>query len=168
MNAPDKLTLEFLNPRDVEFFFNENGFLIFKLCGEKKGRVELKRCYPFSLPDEYICITTLENDEIGIIRNINELDEGSLEAAKKELYSRYYCPEITSITSLKEKMGHFYIDVMIAGKKRTITVRDITKSLRLIRGDTLLITDMDGNRYTCESYSSLDSKSHKLIDPYLY
>ena len=77
MNAPDKLTLEFLNPHDVEFFFNENGFLIFKLCGEKKGRVELKRCYPFSLPDEYICITTLDNDEIGIIRNINELDEGS-------------------------------------------------------------------------------------------
>ena len=106
MNAPDKLALEFLNPHDVEFFFNENGFLIFKLCGEKKGRVELKRCYPFSLPDEYICITTLDNDEIGIIRNINELDEGSLAAAKKELYSRYYCPEITSITSLKEKMGH--------------------------------------------------------------
>lgn len=168
MNAPDKLSLEFLNPADVELFFNENGFLILKLQGQNKGRVELKRCYPFSLPDEYICITTLENDELGIVRNINELKKESSEAAKKELFSRYYCPEITSITSLKEKMGHFYIDAVIAGKKKTITVRDITKSVRLIRGDTLLVTDMDGNRYTCESYSALDSKSHKLIDPYLY
>ena len=35
----DKLTLNFLPTEDCEFSFNDNGFLIFTLKGEIKGRV---------------------------------------------------------------------------------------------------------------------------------
>lgn len=168
MNQNDKLALSFLNPDDIRLYKNENGFLMLVLSGEEKGRVNLKRSYPFSLPDEYICILTLSDDEIGIVRDINALDEASREAAGAELSSRYYCPEINAITSLKEKMGHFYLETLVEGKKKTITVRDISKSVRMIRGDTLLVIDMDGNRYTAEHFSALDKKSQRLLESYLY
>lgn len=168
MTENDKLTLSFLNPDEIKLFKNENGFLVLSLNGESKGRVNLKRSYPFSLPDEYICILTLSGDEVGIIRDIKALEKTSYEAAKAELDSRYYCPEINAITDIKEKMGHFYLETLVEGKKKTVTVRDISKSVRLIRGDTLLIVDIDGNRYTAESFSSLDKKSQKLLESYLY
>ncbi len=169
MSQNDKLTLTFLKPESVKLQKNSNGFLILTLDGESNGRVNLKRSYPFSLPNEYISVLTLDSKELGIIRNIEALDKDSFEAAKAELESRYYCPGITAITSIKEKMGHFYIDALVEGKKKTITVKDISKSVRIIRGNTLLMVDMDGNRYCAENFQAVfDKKSLRLLEPYLY
>lgn len=168
MTVNDKLALTFLTPEETVLFQNENGFLMLTLSGEPKGRVNLKRSYPFSLPDEYICILSLSGDELGIIRDIKALDKASYEAAKAELESRYYCPEINAVNGIKEKMGHFYLDATVEGKKKNITVKDISKSIRIIRGDALLVVDMDGNRYIAEHFSSLDKKSRRLLESYLY
>lgn len=169
MSQNDKLTLAFLTPEEVSLRKNGNGFLMLTLSGEDKGRVNLKRSYPFSLPNEYISVLTLDSKELGIIRNIEALDKDSFAAAKAELESRYYCPNINSITSVKEKMGHFYIEALIEGKKKTVTVKDISKSVRIIRGNTLLMVDMDGNRYCAENFQNVfDKKSLRLLEPYLY
>ena len=71
----DKLSIEFLNPADCVFSFNANGFLLMSLDGENKGRVKLIRSYPYSLTDEYICVHDIEDNEIGIIRDLKELDK---------------------------------------------------------------------------------------------
>ena len=102
-----KLSLEFSNPKECRFFKNKNGFLVLELNSKDMGRVKLSRSYPFSKPTEYICISDLEDKEIGILRDITELDNASLELAKEELETRYFCPTITEIKSIKEKMGHF-------------------------------------------------------------
>ena len=81
----DKLTIEFLNPENCVFSFNSNGFLVMTLDGEEKGRIKLIRTYPYSLTDEYICVHDIDDKEIGIIRNLNDLDKSSCENAKKEL-----------------------------------------------------------------------------------
>lgn len=164
----DKLSLEFLNPDECDFSFNDNGFLVFSLKGENKGRVKLIRTYPYSLTDEYICVHDLEDNELGIILNLNELNQNASTAAKKELENRYYCPTITAVKSIKERMGHFYFETVIDGKDKSFTVRDITRNLRHASDGVLLIFDMDGNRYIIPDFEKIESKSKRLLEPYLY
>ena len=164
----DKLKIEFLKPENCVFSFNDNGFLIMTLDGELKGRVKLIRTYPYSLTDEYICVHDLDDNEIGIIRDLKELDTNSKESAEKELKNRYYCPTVTAVKSVKERMGHFYFQTVVDGKEKNFTVRDITRNMRFASDDTLLIFDMDGNRYMIPEVEKIESKSKRLLEPYLY
>lgn len=163
-----KLSLEFLNPDECRFFRNDNGFLLLSLNGENKGRVKLTRSYPFSKPTEYICVTDLEDKEIGILRDISSLDKVSEELASNELATRYFCPTITEIKSIKEKMGHFYFETKIGDKAKNFTVKNITRNIRFADEDTLLIFDMDGNRFIMPEFSKTDVKSKRILEPYLY
>lgn len=166
--SQDKLTIEFLNPVDCNFCFNDNGFLIMKLEGHLKGRVKLIRTYPYSLKDEYICVHDMDDKEIGIIIALKDLDEGSRQSALTELENRYYCPTVTAVKSVKERMGHFYFQTVVDGKEKNFTVRDITRNMRFASGDTLLIFDMDGNRYIIPEFEKIETKSKRLLEPYLY
>ena len=163
-----KLSLDFINPKKCRFFKNNNGFLVLSLNNDDKGRVKLSRSYPFSKPTEYICISDLEDKEIGILKDINELDDSSKELAEKELATRYFCPTITEIKSIKEKMGHFYFETKIGDKEKNFTVKNITRNIRFAGEDTLLIFDMDGNRFIMPEFSKTDLKSKRLLEPYLY
>lgn len=164
----DKLSISFLPAQDCCLSFNSNGFLVLELNGENKGRVKLIKSYPYSLSDEYICVHDLEDNEIGIIRDLKELDNDSYQNAQKELKSRYYCPTVSSVKSIKERMGHFYFETVIDGKTKNFTVRDLTRNLRFASKDTLLIFDVDGNRYIIPEYEKIETKSRRLIEPYLY
>ncbi len=168
MTNTDKLSIKFLNPKECLFSFNGKGFLVFTLNGEEKGRVKLIRTYPYKLKSEYICVHDLEDNELGIIRDLSELEEKSKENAEKELENRYYCPTVTSVKSIKERMGHFYFETVIDGKDKSFTVRDITRNLRFASEDTLLIFDMDGNRYIIPDFEAIEPKSRRLLEPYLY
>ncbi len=164
----NRLSIEFLKPEECIFKFNDNGFLVLTLKGESKGRVKLIRSYPYTLKEEYICVQNLENEEIGILRSLKSLDESSCESCKKELESRYYCPCVTSVKSIKERMGHFYFETIIDGKDKSFTVRDLTRNLRFSSENTLLIFDVDGNRYVIPEYEKIEQKSRRLLEPYLY
>ena len=164
----NKLSIAFLEPDKCKFSFNQNGFLVLFIENESEGRVKLIRSYPYTLTDEYICVHDIEDNEIGIIRDLKALDRDSLEAARKELQNRYYCPTITAVKSIKERMGHFYFDVVIDGKNKSFTVRDLTRNLRQASNSTLLIFDVDGNRYIIPDQEKIEQKSRRLLEPYLY
>ncbi len=167
MNS-NKLSISFLEPQKCSFTFNNNGFLVLSINGETKGRVKLIKSYPYSLSDEYICVHDLEDNEIGIIRDLKKLDKTSCENAEKELKNRYYCPTVTSVKSIKERMGHFYFETVIDGKNKSFTVRDLTRNLRFSGENTLLIFDVDGNRYIIPEFEKIEQKSRRLLEPYLY
>lgn len=163
-----KLTVDFLIPNECKLSFNANGFLVMEYRGENKGRVKLIRSYPYSYSDEYICIHNLEDSEIGIVKDLKELDTDSQNAAAKELETRYYCPRITSVKSIKERMGHFYFETVVDGKEKNFTVRDLTRNLRFADDKQLLIFDIDGNRYIIPDCEKIERKSKRLLEPYLY
>ncbi len=168
MSNEKKLTVEFMNPEKVKFSFNENGFLTVEAGEEYAGRVKLVKSYPYSFDDEYICVQNLEDKELGIIRDLKELDKGSYDSAVEELRRRYYCPKVSSVKSIKERMGHFYFETVIDGKDKHFTVRDLTRNMRFIENNTLLIFDVDGNRYIIPDYEKIETKSKRLLEPYLY
>lgn len=164
----NKLKIEFIAPDSCCFTINNNGFLVMTLNGEDKGRVKLIRSYPYSLKDEYICVHDLDDKEIGIIKDLKELDPSSEDCAKKELENRYYCPVVTSVKSINERMGNFYFQTIIDDKEKNFTVSDISSNMRFAAKNTILIFDMDGNRYIIPEIEKIEPKSKRILEQYLY
>lgn len=164
----NQLKVEFLKPEAFSLAFNKNGFLVFCEKGGTEQRVKLIRSYPYALDDEYICVHNMADNEIGLIRDLKTLDETSRNAAQKELKNRYYCPTVTAVKSIKERMGHFYFEVTVDGKEKNFTVRDLTRNLRFANDNALLIFDVDGNRYIIPDHEKIEHKSRRLLEPYLY
>lgn len=164
---PETLRTEFLDPAECEFFISPGGFLGATIRGETHKRVMLSRALPLSQPDEYVCVSDIEKKELGIIERLSDFSEEQRDMMFSELSMRYYCPAIDSIESIKEKMGQFYFDVTIGGKKKSFTVKDISKSIRM-NGEGIDITDIDANRYRIRDLGSIPAKSRRKLEPYIY
>ncbi len=165
--SPETLKTEYVLPEKCIFSLNPNGFLAAEIDGKEYKRVILTRSLPLTLPDEYICISDIEKNELGIIEKIADFSQEQQKLINSELSQRYYCPVIGKIESIKEKMGHFYFDVIIGGTKKSFAVKDITKSIRQ-HGDAIDVTDIDGNRYRITDFESIEAKSRRKLEPYLY
>lgn len=165
--SPTSLSTQYVTPENCEFFTGEAGFLGAKINGSTYNRVILKRALPFKAPEDYICITDTEKTELGIIEHVSQFSETQQKLIDKELNLRYFCPVISDILSIKEKMGHFYFDVLIGKTKKSFTVRDISKNVRS-HGTNIDITDIDGNRFRITDFKSISSKSRRKLEPYIY
>lgn len=153
-------------------FKSENRFLTLTLTedGEEKkyNRVFLHRAFPHELLWEYISVLDEENKEIGLIYNIEDFDAETTSILKTELERKYYSPVISTIESVKERYGFSYWKINTAdGKKITFTMQDTYRNIVHTGVDSLLLLDVDGNRFTIESVTALDRKSYRKIEIYL-
>ena len=157
---------------NVAQFKNENKFLTLVLNedGEEKkyDRVFLHRAFPHELLWEYISVLDVDNKEIGLIYNIEDFDADTVSILKTELERKYYSPIISIIESVKERYGFSYWNVITSdGKKMTFTMQDTYRNITHTGEDTLLLLDVDGNRFTVKSVAALDRKSYRKIEIYL-
>lgn len=165
--SPETLKAEYVSPGKCVFYKNENGFLALTLDGKDYKRIILTRSLPLNFPSDYVCISDVDKNEIGIIEHIADFPENQQELINEELSLRYYCPVVTKIEGIKEKMGHFYFDVMIGDYKKSFAVRDISKSIRQ-HGKSIDLIDIDGNRFRIPDFEAIPSKSRRKLEPYLY
>lgn len=157
-----------LNASGLSFYRNPNGFLAMKKDGQDFKRVKLTRVLPFSDPQRYVAVSDYEGNEIGIIKDVAGLSPENAELVQAELGARYYCPTISKVISIREKMGHFYFDVRIGEHKKVFAIRDITKSIKQLDENSIIISDVDGNRYLIPDIWAVDGKSRRKLEPYLY
>ena len=153
-------------------FSMKNGFLTLTLDkdGEKVeyNRVFLHRDFPFEKLWEYISVLDADSKEIGIIINIADFNEETSALLRTELERKYYCPEVKTIESLKERYGFSYWTVVTAeDRKVSFTMQDTFRNIIRVGQDKCLLLDVDGNRFIIESIAALDRKSHKKIEIYL-
>lgn len=153
-------------------FKEKNGFLALTLKdnGEEKeyGRIFLHRAFPFELGFEFISVLDDEKNEIGIIFNVSDFDEESVKLIKEEIARKYYSPVIKEIKSLKERYGFSYWKVTLEdGREQSFTMQDTYKNILHTSGDSIILVDVDSNRYTVKSISGLSAKSYRKIELYL-
>ncbi len=153
-------------------FTMKNKFLSLTLNdgGEIKEypKVILHRAFPHELLWEYISVIGEESREIGLIYNIEDFEEPVLSMLKTELERKYYSPVIVEITGLKERYGFSYwTAISKEGKKLTFTMQDTFRNIIHTGEDSLILSDVDGNRFTIESVVALDRKSYRKIELYL-
>ncbi len=153
-------------------FEEKNGFLALTLDlnGERKQycRIFLHRAFPFELGYEFISVLDDEKNEIGIIYDVADFDGESANLIKREIEKKYYSPAISEIKSLKERYGFSYWKVTLEdGREQSFTMQDTYKNILHISDDSIILVDVDSNRYTIKSISSLSSKSYRKIELYL-
>lgn len=120
MGELNTMSINFLDPEKCRFYINPNGFTALKTEDKDYRRVRLLRTLPLHRPFEYISVSDMDKNEIGIIRNAADFPPESREIIEKDLAARYYCPQISEIYSIDEKMGSFYFDVSIDGFKKDL------------------------------------------------
>ncbi|MCL2513040.1 MAG: DUF1854 domain-containing protein [Oscillospiraceae bacterium] len=158
----------FLDPGSCEFYLNDNNFLALRANGENYRRVQAARALPLTDPYKCVCVFDMDGNEIGIIEDVDGLTKKMAALVKQNLEGRYFCPELSGISSIRDKMGFFYFDVDINGFKKTFSVKDISKSIRQLENGEIILTDVDGNRFKIPDIYKIKPKSRRLLEPYLY
>lgn len=159
-----------LTPENSEILL-EGDFPVLYLLedGQKKrvGIVEVKQAFPFEKSDEFIVLSDEEGKDQGFIRSLAERNESEHKILEKELARRYFMPVIKKILKVTDRFGFSYWKVETDGGILEFSVRDAYKSI--IRPDErMIITDADGNRFVIPNVNTLDKKSRRKIELYLW
>ena len=153
----DKLTL--LDGKKIRLAKEESGFLTLDYEGRTYHKVNPTRLIPFYSKTTYISLSYENSEkefrEIGVIKDMAELDEAQYKLLDSYLEYKYYMPEITKVYSVKADTT--------SGQK-TICIRDWYQNFRMIGYDYLYVNDADGNKYFCPDIRKLDRKSRQVLE----
>lgn len=183
-NYLDLASVIYLTAENSRFYLTANGFPALEAVLPKKvddleaktedvyerqdlGRVFFHRCFPFETPDEYISVLDKDGREHAMIRRLSDLPEEAQTIINNELNRKYLCPVIKKIDSLKEKLGYSFWKVKTDRGDTSFSMHDTYRNIARVGNGTLIITDVDGNRYRIDDVSKLDRKSFKKIELYL-
>ena len=158
--------------KDNSSFGTKNGFVFMTLRDDGEeiqyDRIFLHRDFPHEFLYEYISVVCDDGKEIGLIYSIEDFDADIKAVIKTEIDRKYYAPTIKEIKSVKERYGFSYWKVTYAdGKSASFTMQDTFKNLLHTGDDSIVLVDVDGNRYKIESVSELGAKSYRKIELYL-
>ncbi len=153
-------------------FFKEGDFIGAEIENKEGERVRhervwLHRSFPFDRPNEYISVQNKDQEELGLIKNISDFDDGTQKVINDELERKYYTPNVLKIITLKETRGFSFWKVMTDTGEQNFTLQDTSKSIVRIGEDRAFIFDICGNRYEIKSLSALDKNSYRKLELYL-
>ncbi len=167
------IDIGFLDPKKFDFY-QSAGFLGLKYDGKEYKRVSVRRALPHQMPEEFLSVCDHEQKEIGIIRNLKDLPKEQASLVREELLHRYFCPEVQQVVTVNDKMGYVYMEVLLLSSinnesySKSFAVKDVSKNIRKLNDEQLIIFDVDGNRYLVPRLSKLDAKSVRLLEPYVF
>ncbi|MCS7224264.1 MAG: DUF1854 domain-containing protein [Armatimonadetes bacterium] len=159
--------LNWLDPASLRFFFYKG---VLRLTVDEHvsyWQVRLFRSFALSEPMRYISVRDAANKEIGLIKDIRELDPESRQAAEQELHRRYLIPIVQKIFRVRHRFGMMQWDLETDRGRRNFWTRSAPEALSQPQPHQCLITDVDGNKYFIPDLSRLDPLSLAILRRYL-
>lgn len=130
---------------------------------ERYGPVKAVRSLPLTRPDEFISLQDDENQEIGMIPHLRELDAESRHAIEQDLELYYLKAQVLAIKNVENKNGLFSWEVVTNLGTRTIHIRDRQHIRPLLDGRTIL-TDIHEAKYEVPPAEKLDDRSRQWLE----
>jgi len=154
--------LKFLDPSKVKFFRAGDALRV-TIEGDRSClRVVPMRAFPISMRNRYISIRDAEGNELGMIRDTDELDKDSRKLLEEEIRKRYFTPVIHKVRSVRDKFGIVEWEVETDRGPKEFLTRSLHDSLK--ETDTgFIVTDIENNRYEIRDYSDLDPRSAAIL-----
>lgn len=169
INIQQLVDMNYATPENCKFYIEYEEFLTMEFKGEIYQNVGLHRALPFKQPDEYISVQDFEAKELALIRDMKIFSKEQQDILNSQLEKRYFSPEITAISSVKNKMGYLYFEVGTTAGRKSFALTDVTRRLRKLEdSNTVLIIDVDGNRYHIPDVTKLPKQDFKRIRTYLF
>ena len=86
---------------------NPAGQIVVKLSCRDEPIVDAKivRCFPWSMPEEYVSIRDSDVKEIAMLKTLDSLDPESQKIVEEELVDKIFNPRIEKILDFKHEFG---------------------------------------------------------------
>jgi hypothetical protein len=165
----DPFDTVYLDPNKVKFAYAGENLTYEDADGKTYPRVTLRRCFPLSAQDENIIVRVPDEEmergsEIGILLDLNALEEESREAVQRELRLHYFVPRVQKILTIREEFGFLYWSVETDRGQKEFTMRDsIIGSVRKVSEGRWLMIDINQTRYEIHDLAALDPQSQKML-----
>lgn len=164
--------IDYLNPETCRFYKTEGGFIgLKKNIGTDQeideGRVTLMRMFPSTSQDEFISVCNPEKKEVGVIQKLYDFHPDQVLLLENELSRRYFMPKILSVHSIKEEFGYLYWGAETSAGPKEFIMFDLSNNLVRLTPPSIMLIDVDGNRFLVEDPNDLGEKVLRHIDVWL-
>ncbi|MNO49397.1 hypothetical protein D3C76_397490 [compost metagenome] len=161
----DPYEIYIVEPGAISFSRSQGGVFQGVIEGKVYEELILFRIFPFQYNTQYISVRNTKSEEIGVIRDIDQLDEESRAEVDKELQLRYFLPVVTRIDSIKQKADMWIWELQTNLGQTRIVMRNLHEHMQYPSLNRIILTDVNGKRCEIRDYSSLDTNSrNKLKD----
>ncbi len=165
--------LKLLNPENIKITIDDQQEVTLELKDRNKiyKDVEINPAFPLSQIGHYLSLKYYEGDgnnnedkvEIGMIKDINNLDRKSRKAVEQALEKIYFMPKITRIYEIEEEFGVTRWEVETEKGRRSFDIKSRRKDVRPHGHGRIVIHDIDGNRYEIPDIEKLDEESYTIL-----
>lgn len=155
--------IRMLKQEDILLSRNKGGVIQGTVNGTYFDELIVYRCFPFQYESSYISIRNAKDEELGIVRNVGELDKESASILMEELELRYFLPKVTRIDSVKNKSGLWLWELQTNLGPTRMAMRNLHEHLLYLEDGWIIITDMNGKRCEIKDWRVLDSHSQKRL-----
>jgi hypothetical protein len=125
---------------------------------------KLRRCFPLTMSSRFISVFDSGSSEIGILRDIGEMDSESRQNVEAELDAFYFTPSIARIKSLKAEASMWKWDVETQRGDVVFYLRGVRDSVHEVAPNRWQIFSVDGQRYEIRNVDELDQRSQNLFE----
>jgi len=158
-NAKDPFEINILEPNAVSFTRSQGGVFQGVVEGKLYEEIILFRIFPFQYTTQFISVRDAKGEEIGVVRDIKQLDEESRLEMDKELQLRYFLPLVTRIDSIKQKADLWIWELQTNLGPTRIVMRNLHEHMQYPSDNRIILTDINGKRCEVRDWKSLDIHS---------
>ena len=160
--AEEMTAVRYLTKDNAVFERTKGGFVRLTFEGKTWDRVQVIRLFPFTEPNGFISIRTVEerSREIGVIKDTKKL-------LLEQLNLHYFTPIIQKVLSIKDEYGYAYFHVLTDRGECRFTINMGASAVTRLSEKRLLITDLDENRFEIPDVFALTQKEQRKLDLFL-
>lgn len=156
-----------LDPSLVKVSRVEGGALELRYGDEVYYPIRVKRAFPLTNPENYIVLMKENGKQIGMIEDINKIDEESKRNILEELDTVFFVPQIKKIFWVKERFGSSRWKVETDRGIKEFATGSIHESVKEVEDGHIIITDTEGLQYEIKDINELPPKSRAIILRYV-
>ncbi|MBB6672057.1 DUF1854 domain-containing protein [Cohnella nanjingensis] len=161
--SDDLYDIRMIAPEEVYFSRGPGGVFQGVLDGKTYSELVVYRAFPFLYTTQYISIRDAKGEELGIVRDIRDLDEESAKELERELQFRYFLPRVTRVDSVKQKSDLWIWELQTNLGPTRIAMRNLHEFMQFPGGSRIILTDINGKRCEIPDWQALDSRSRMQL-----